>query len=85
VTEWIEPHLSMTAKVGHCRVCEEIYEQALHLYERIPELYSIGRTHQRLARIAAAPDERNRHLQAARDTWLSIDRPDLVKELGQGA
>jgi tetratricopeptide (TPR) repeat protein len=57
------------------------YEQALHLYERIREPYSIGHTHLRLARLAAAPEDRDRHIQAARVAWLSIDRPDLVKEL----
>jgi tetratricopeptide (TPR) repeat protein len=57
------------------------YEQALRLYERIPEPYSIGRTHQRLAGLAATREDRDRHLQAAREAWLSIDRPDLVKEL----
>jgi tetratricopeptide (TPR) repeat protein len=57
------------------------YEHALHLYERIPEPYSIGQTHRRLARLAATPEERTRHLQAARAAWIGIDRPDLVKQL----
>jgi tetratricopeptide (TPR) repeat protein len=59
----------------------EFCEQALRLYERIPEPYSIGSTYERLARLAATPDDRDRHLQAARAAWLSIDRSDLVKEL----
>jgi hypothetical protein len=59
------------------------YEQALHLYERIPEPYSIGRTHLRLARLAADAQERSQHIRAARAAWLSIDRPDLVEELDE--
>jgi tetratricopeptide (TPR) repeat protein len=57
------------------------YAEALNLYEQIPEPYSIGQTHRRLARLAASPEDRERHLQAARSAWLSIDRPDLVKQL----
>jgi tetratricopeptide (TPR) repeat protein len=57
------------------------YHEALALYERIQEPYSIGGTHLRLARIAKNEDDRNRHVQAAREAWLSIDRHDLIKEL----
>ena len=57
------------------------YETALGIYGRIEDLYSIGTTHRRLARIAATPDDRACHLQAAREAWLKIDRPDLVREL----
>ncbi len=56
-------------------------EQALRLYERIGEPFSIGSTHLRLARVAASPEDRDRHIEAARAAWLSIDRPDLVKQL----
>jgi tetratricopeptide (TPR) repeat protein len=57
------------------------YHEALALYERIQEPYSIGGTHERLARIAKNEDDRNRHVQAAREAWLSIDRHDLIKEI----
>jgi tetratricopeptide (TPR) repeat protein len=56
---------------------KEGYEQALALYERLGEPYSIGRAHVWLARITEA-DEQRRHVQAARDAWTRIDRPDLV-------
>ncbi len=52
----------------------------LALYERIPEPFSIGTTHRRLARIAEG-DERTRHVEAARAAWKGIDRPDLVAKL----
>jgi tetratricopeptide (TPR) repeat protein len=57
------------------------FEQALSLYRRVPESYSIGMTHRRLARIASSPREREHHLAAARDAWQSIDMHDLVAEL----
>ncbi len=53
------------------------WEPALALYARIPEPYSIGWTHHRLARIATGA-ERASHIEAARQAWTSIDRPDLV-------
>ena len=55
------------------------YETALAMYERIPEPYSIGRTHRRLARIAA-DDERRRHVDAAKEAWQSIGRSDLITQ-----
>ena len=57
------------------------YETALKLYEKIPEPYSIGRTHQCLARLATDGETRNTHVQSARQAWRRIDRPDLVREL----
>jgi tetratricopeptide (TPR) repeat protein len=56
------------------------YEAALAIYERIPEPYSIGTAHLRLARLAA-DDERRRHVDAAKEAWQSIGRGDLVAEL----
>jgi hypothetical protein len=56
------------------------WEQALALYARIPEPYSIGGTHHRLAGIAPGA-ERAAHVVAAWQTWTSIDRPDLVARL----
>ncbi|MGD0334467.1 MAG: tetratricopeptide repeat protein [Xanthobacteraceae bacterium] len=53
------------------------YLEALNLYERIPEPYSIGQTHRRLAATTDGED-RDRHLAAARAAWTSIDRADLV-------
>ena len=59
----------------------EYAQQALELYHRIPEPYSIGQTHRRLARTASDEAERSRHLDAAREAWRSIDPPDPVAEL----
>jgi hypothetical protein len=59
------------------------YRHALDLYGRIPEPYSIGRTHRRLARLATSAGERRRHVQAARDAWSSIARADLAHELDE--
>ncbi|HEX5750884.1 MAG TPA: tetratricopeptide repeat protein [Archangium sp.] len=59
----------------------DLFEQALSLYMLIPEPYSIGQTHRRLARIAPSAEARRRHIIAARQAWESIDRPDLVQEL----
>jgi hypothetical protein len=55
------------------------WEAALQLYERIPEPYSIGHTHRRLARLGC--NYREHHIAAAHEAWQSIDRPDLVAEL----
>jgi hypothetical protein len=57
------------------------YEEALPLYERIREPYSIGMAQRRLARLARSEDERRDRVDAARVAWSSIDRPDLVAEL----
>jgi tetratricopeptide (TPR) repeat protein len=57
------------------------FEQALFLYRRIPELYSIGWTYQKLAKIALSSEERRLYVAAAREAWLSINRPDLVAAL----
>lgn len=57
------------------------YQEALPLYERIREPYSIGMTHRRLARLATSQEERRRHVDATRSAWASIGREDLIKEL----
>ena len=49
------------------------------LYERIAEPFSIGWSHIRLARLVPTPAERNEHLEAAREAWKRIDRPDLIE------
>ena len=54
------------------------WSEALALYGRIPEPYSIGGVHLRLARVAATPAEAAAHRKAARRAWASIDRPDLI-------
>ena len=55
------------------------YDAALAIYKRIPEPYSIGWTHLRLARLAA-DDERRRHVDAAKEAWQSIGRGDLITQ-----
>jgi tetratricopeptide (TPR) repeat protein len=57
------------------------YEEALSLYERISEPYSIGGAHRRLARLAGDESERKIHAKAARNAWVSIEFTDLVQEL----
>ena len=57
------------------------WSDALALYGRIPDPYSIGQTHLRLARHAATPAEAAAHREAARRAWTSIDRPDLIAKL----
>ncbi|MGD0014664.1 MAG: hypothetical protein ABSD56_09595 [Bryobacteraceae bacterium] len=59
------------------------YAQALALYERIPEPYSIGWAQVRLARIARNAGERRAHVQAAARAWQQIDRPDLLQRLAK--
>ena len=67
------------AKGEIARACGR-WGEALALYARIPEPYSIGLAHIRLARRAATPGEAAGHRQAARKAWASIDRPDLIDE-----
>jgi tetratricopeptide (TPR) repeat protein len=62
---------------GDTKAARDQYETALALYHRIPEPFSIGWTHLYLARLPGAPD-RDAHLAAAREAWLSIDRADLI-------
>jgi hypothetical protein len=57
------------------------YEQALPLYQAIPEPYSIGMTLVRLARLDSADNERARHWKAAREAWASIGRDDLIESI----
>jgi hypothetical protein len=67
-------------RLGHDEEAKAAFRNALELYVRIPDPYSIGVTHRRLARIASGA-ERAEHAAAARAAWLGIDRPDLVKEI----
>jgi hypothetical protein len=58
------------------------YEEALTLYQRIEEPYSIGGTHRRLAGLSA-DQSRKAHVDAARDAWRSIKQDDLVAEVDE--
>jgi tetratricopeptide (TPR) repeat protein len=65
--------------------CEH-WREALALYSKIPDPYSMALTRARLARRAATPVEAAEHRQAARSAWESIDRQDLIEEyLGKNA
>jgi tetratricopeptide (TPR) repeat protein len=64
---------------GDAATARTRYETALTLYRRIPVPYNIGSTHLRLANLPDAPD-RDAHLAAAREAWLSINRTDLIAE-----
>jgi hypothetical protein len=55
-------------------------EEALGLYTRISEPYSMGSAHRGLALISSEA-ERRQHVDAARAAWSSIDRSDLVRQL----
>ena len=57
------------------------YEEALALYKRIEDFLSLGGSHRILALIAENDADRTRHVQAAREAWLKIARPDLIKRL----
>jgi tetratricopeptide (TPR) repeat protein len=59
------------------------FEKALGLYSRIQDPYSIGLAHVRLAWIAGSAEDRQRHIEAAREAWTRIKRPDLVEGLDQ--
>ncbi|WP_438001827.1 tetratricopeptide repeat protein [Sorangium sp. So ce185] len=59
------------------------YQEAIVLYQRIPEPYSMGWAHHRLAAIAPDSATRRRHIEAARSAWQSIDRTDLIARLDQ--
>jgi len=64
------------------------FREALGLYERILDPYSIGGVYFRLAKLAPeGSEERRRHARAAREAWESIKRPDMVerwlKEFGE--
>ncbi len=58
-----------------------LFEQALLLYKQIPEPYSIGWAHRRLARITSDATSRRQHLTATLEAWRSIDRADLIDSL----
>jgi tetratricopeptide (TPR) repeat protein len=65
---------------GELTLASRRWREALALYARIPDPYSIGAAHNRLARHDATPAEAAEHRQAARDAWESIDRPDLIEQ-----
>lgn len=57
------------------------YEEALDLYERIPEPYSIGEAHYKLAQVIQEETEKEGHVQAARSAWTSIGFDHELKRL----
>lgn len=57
------------------------FEEAIPLYKRIPQPQALGHTHRSLGLVAIDETERRRHVNAARETWQSIGRDDLVKQL----
>jgi tetratricopeptide (TPR) repeat protein len=59
------------------------YQEALRLYLRINDRYSIGQAHAMLAQLMRSASSRTRHVQAAREAWLSIKRDDLVRQLDE--
>ena len=71
-------------KKGDIATARRLWKEALALYGRIPEPYSIGVTHFRLARRAATPAEAEEHCEAARRAWASIDRADLIAKYLDG-
>jgi len=70
----------MAKAQGDLAAARRCYEKSLTLFVRNEDPYYVGEVHQRLARVTEANDRR-RHVQAARDSWVGIDRPDLVAEL----
>jgi tetratricopeptide (TPR) repeat protein len=69
---------------GDIATALRLWQEALVLYGRIPEPYSIGLTHVRLAQRAATPAEAERHREATRRAWVSIDRADLIAKYLDG-
>ncbi len=57
------------------------FEEALQMYTKARDPYSIGATHERLARAAPDAATQGRHVASARAAFASIDRPDLIIEL----
>ncbi|MEO5725907.1 MAG: tetratricopeptide repeat protein, partial [Byssovorax sp.] len=55
-----------------------LFERALHLYQRLPDPYSVGSAHEKLAQVTEDAELRRKHLEAARAAWTSIGRADLV-------
>jgi len=60
---------------------QKYFKTAMELYERIPDPQSVGFIYRKLAWLAADESERDRLVEAARQAWESIDRPDLVQKL----
>ena len=52
--------------LGQVEKARALYETALVLYGRIPEPFSLGQTHRRLARLASNTSDRLRHLNSMR-------------------
>jgi hypothetical protein len=65
---------------GETKAAGERWRDALALYLRIQEPWSIGLTRLRLARRAEAPEEAAKHREAAREAWASIGRKDRIDQ-----
>jgi tetratricopeptide (TPR) repeat protein len=63
------------------KTARQRYEEALRLYLSISDKHSMGAAFQRLARLAQDSPTRIGHARSARASWLSIDRPDLVRKV----
>ena len=73
--------MDIAQEEGNRDESEERYLRALTLYEKLPQLHSIGMTHRRLARLASDEGARRDHVSAAREAWRSIGRDDLIAQL----
>ena len=70
----------VAAAKGETGAARARWREALALYARIPEPWSIGFAHHRLRRRAETPEQAAEHREAARRAWASIDRPDLIEK-----
>lgn len=69
--------------VGDPPEAEGRFREALALYERVADPYSIGGAHRRLARVVTDDAARERHVKAAREAWRSIGFDHLVAKLDE--
>lgn len=72
----------VAARLSDNEKAESKFKEALYLYERIPDPFSIGHAHARLARLAPQKSEtRQDHIDKAEHSWVSINRLDLAENL----
>jgi len=74
---------AVLASSAVARRARTLWRQALDLYERIAQPYSIGVVHRELARIAPADEIRAGHVAAARIAWTKVHRMDLLAALDE--
>jgi hypothetical protein len=60
-----------------------LFQQALELFSRIPDPYSMALARRSLAFAAPNHQTRREHLAEAKRLLTSIDRPDLVQRLAE--